>query len=897
MNQNDNILNLMKNTTQNSLSCYNKVIPETSLTLEQLIEKVSEIDKKITSNKSNLSDVGTDIRFSEKVAALNQPKNGNTQYIDFDAFRKDNPYIPRLMLNRQRVKKVKKKKNEKEEIKEKFRGLMSYYEFKNLSFNLTRNKNEKEMEMKGGEKSEQKNDQGRERRNLKNYDKSLDPFFFTNRYIEYIYNDKGEDKYEESGIIRYLFEKNPNKTKIDDLYISNPSSPCLQTCIKLVELEKQELEEENKEYIKNTTNEQENPILTIEDIKKLRAQAIIKKPDDQGPWRKTIEDASKLRGDIIKSSNKKGKTTAVKEEKKDKKLPIFGRTSDDVSFRIDVIGEITKKIRGNPQKNHPRGMVIKGPIAKWFRINQEKQFEKEKGHFDIRDITFSQSVNKKKKPKGDGCSCFGGGDDTIEEKRGPSGLKTNNFDEFKKNPTGDYGEKGNFDDDYQEEFEVSKIIENGKLNNKPATFSSHRIVEFKNKTFKHFFQQLQNYFNEFYSNIENSNYSILKFLSDTECTSLDIPFDINTSLITYIYWHPNLVSLSIKTSQIKNLAECIKSSNWECRLETLTISKGSSSSDLENSLDDIFSQPNSISIQNIHFIDVMFTEGVKKAMIRHIDTFYSIPENEKPHELYLKKDEDEINYFKIMRFCDYKNNTIPILNLSIKRSATMSESNKSSDEILDMKLVYSVFIYMLYKALENNRGTVPEVFNLLNLSEQTVKNEKYLVKIITTFKLIKELDISNTKVETSGKLIESSSFLSNIKLTNKVDEVYDDYSKEDSYLKYKREYDKLSIEDTPTDLSFDFSMGVYPILETIYLYNTELKEDIAKELYSLFKKLKFFRAFYYSSPAAQSLQDGNINLNMKAFERLLEEMHKDRKTYCENVFMITNEDQDNLNFN
>ena len=141
MNQNDNILNLMKNTTQNSLSCYNKVIPETSLTLEQLIEKVSEIDKKITSNKSNLSDVGTDIRFSEKVAALNQPKNGNTQYIDFDAFRKDNPYIPRLMLNRQRVKKVKKKKNEKEEIKEKFRGLMSYYEFKNLSFNLTRNKN------------------------------------------------------------------------------------------------------------------------------------------------------------------------------------------------------------------------------------------------------------------------------------------------------------------------------------------------------------------------------------------------------------------------------------------------------------------------------------------------------------------------------------------------------------------------------------------------------------------------------------------------------------------------------------------------------------------------------------------------------------------------------------
>ena len=907
MTTNENIFNLLKKETQNSLLFYNKVIPETNLTLEQLIDKASEIDKKITTNKTNMSEIGVDLRFSEKVSTMNEAKTGNTQYIDFDAYKKENPYIPKIHLFRQKEKK-KKNKDRDNSKKENYKWIMSNKQYSNLELSLIPQIIEKEYNFE--EPKEKKLEKEPERRHLKNYDKTLDPFFFTNRYIEYIYEDKGDKLYDETDIIRNLFEKNAKKNLVSDLYLSNQNSPCLQTCMKLTELEKQELEEENKEYLKNDQNTQEIPTLTNEDVKKLQEYLtmkgnvkycsielndegqpvkVFKTPESSETYKKKIEQPLNDRLDKEKAKLEKSKNKNNDDEKQ-KKVQTFGRTSEDISFKIEVQGEITKKIRGNPKKEHPRGMIIKGPIAKWYRLNEEKEFEKEKGHFDIRLIMFDEGSLEKEITKNNN-SLYVSKDDNNE-----SGIKTNNYDIINKNSFELQNRKSIVIDD-EEEFVVKKVIENGKLNDKPTTFSSRRIVEFKNKTFKHFFQQLQNYFKDFYNNIENATYSVLKFLSDTSCTSLDISYDINTNLINYIYWHPNLLSLSIKTSLLRDLANCIKSTNWECRLETLTITKGSSSSDLENNLSAIFSSQNSISIQNIHFIDIMYTDGIKEALKKHIDTFYGETVNDNLPKDSEDDDDENVNYLRKMRLCDYKNNTIPILNLSIKRSAIMGENNKSSDEIVDLKSVYHVFMYMLYHALKYNKGTVPEVFNLLDLSEQTVKNERYLVKIITKFKLIKELNISNTKIETSGKLIESSSFLRNIKLTPDLDNNIEQCPNEDLYLKYQKygqEGDSNQSDDSSNDLFFDFSLGVYPLLETIYLYNTELKEDVSKEIYALFKRLKFFRGVYYSSPVFNNTQDGNIGTNTKTIERLIEEMHKDKKTYCENVFMITNNEKEKI---
>ena len=181
-------------------------------------------------------------------------------------------------------------------------------------------------------------------------------------------------------------------------------------------------------------------------------------------------------------------------------------------------------------------------------------------------------------------------------------------------------------------------------------------------------------------------------------------------------------------------------------------------------------------------------------------------------------------------------------------------------------------MYMLVKALKYNYGTIPEVFNKLDLSESTVNDEIiYLTKIITKFKIIKELDISNTRFLNTKKVIDSSEFLGNIKLTKNYTEIFDQQKfyeetldnilDEVKTLRDPENKDKNYINpnnaNIDDDSSYDFSMGIFPILEKIYIYNTDIREDLSKEIYSLFKKLKFFRGIYYSDQASKINQENN----------------------------------------
>ena len=210
---------------------------------------------------------------------------------------------------------------------------------------------------------------------------------------------------------------------------------------------------------------------------------------------------------------------------------------------------------------------------------------------------------------------------------------------------------------------------------------------------------------------------------------------------------------------------------------------------------------------------------------------------------------------------------------------------------------------MLFHALKYNNNTVPEVFNMLDLSESVVTDDiGFLVKIITKFKIIKELNISNTKIIGNGKLIEHPGFLSKIKLTEKIDDIYDfeeskeqihNIEKEIENFKLNNNEKERNINNTEIifndeDLFYNFSLGIFPILEKIYLYNTDVKEDISKEIYSLFKRLKFFQGFYYSSQINNNQVGNNIN-NIILGERIVEEIQKDKKSYCENVFQLSND--------
>ena len=59
-----------------------------------------------------------------------------------------------------------------------------------------------------------------------------------------------------------------------------------------------------------------------------------------------------------------------------------------------------------------------------------------------------------------------------------------------------------------------------------------------------------------------------------------------------------------------------------------------------------------------------------------------------------------------------------------------------SEDTVNLKGIYYLLMYMLIKALKYNNGTLPEVFNKLDLSETIVTDDiGFLVKIITQFKL------------------------------------------------------------------------------------------------------------------------------------------------------------------
>ena len=50
-------------------------------------------------------------------------------------------------------------------------------------------------------------------------------------------------------------------------------------------------------------------------------------------------------------------------------------------------------------------------------------------------------------------------------------------------------------------------------------------------------------------------------------------------------------------------------------------------------------------------------------------------------------------------------------------------------------------------------------------------------------------------------------------------------------------------------------MGIFPILEKLYVYNTDIKENISRDIYVLFKKLKFFKGFYCSSSSNNNVME------------------------------------------
>ena len=223
-------------------------------------------------------------------------------------------------------------------------------------------------------------------------------------------------------------------------------------------------------------------------------------------------------------------------------------------------------------------------------------------------------------------------------------------------------------------------------------------------------------------------------------------------------------------------------------------------------------------------------------------------------------------------------------------------NSSRSEDAIDLRAIYYILMEMLIRAYKFNNHRIPEVFNKLDLSETIVTDDVgFLVKIITQFKIIKELDISNTKLLSYGRVINSDHFLKKIKLTNKftsimdIDEenlIMDKVQKDIDFFRNCTEQQKSQLSDFLEDeeMSYNYFMGIFPILEKMYVYNTDIKENVARDIYMLFKKLKFFNGFYCSS----SGNENNNYILLNTINKITDVIQNDSSNYCENIFLISN---------
>ena len=198
--------------------------------------------------------------------------------------------------------------------------------------------------------------------------------------------------------VKNLFDKNPNRDNKNELNFLNSNSPYLKAYNELLEKEKEEIENENKEMYQNEmlrgqefslSKAEQNNILTFVKNNKIYNE---KTPLD------LYFEINLMKRKINESDENSNKNENVHEESNDNKK----YTTDDISFEIDIQGEITKKIRNSSKKQHPRGMVLHGPIAKWYRLNEDHENTKLKGYFDIRKIEFKNEAKENIKVEEEG---------------------------------------------------------------------------------------------------------------------------------------------------------------------------------------------------------------------------------------------------------------------------------------------------------------------------------------------------------------------------------------------------------------------------------------------------------------------------------------------------------------
>ena len=1006
------LINLYKKDTNKALDVFGKIITrDKTVHVGDVMLKGEEIEKKITI-KNNNKVMKKDVQIKEQDEGEEDVNSGGGKYNSEDnnnnnvnvnnnvnnkckynkgdvniKVRKDNTYIPRIRINRIITNNEMKQKqqynsdvnsqcilsaciddydgqifspmqhncsesffnshssnNDNDSESNSDNEVSSYNSSSNIESNInSSNNNNKQVS------SNNRTEDVKVQHNNINYDKQLDKFFFVNRYIEYEYVDKEEKFYDDTDLLRNLFEKNIQRDINDEWFNKKQTSPFYNTFTKLMEVNELVNKYENnlkQNYIQNETftnnvntdndndNDESTPILSQNEINAIKdalheTQNIPNIEDTFNTFfmnkmkellPPNTSSSHNNEGDVNNNNNVNGKdmlhptnkkitnsnnnlinTTGLHKTLTRTKTKLnenatlkeinFNPKANEIAFNIELQGDIYQRSRLNITKSIKQKLILKGPSVSLYKHpgNNSSKFIKDLSYFDIRDIKSKEDELLLEAE--DHVTSFLGTDSDDNDNH----LNiVNNNEDSSDDSNNDSNSNNSSLLSNTNDFEVMKMIENNREITEPTTFHSDNIVQFNNKPFKYFFNQLSHYYKSLLTILnDNPSYNLLSFLSNPHISSLHLNM---TDIIKQPYhifemfqWHNNLQYLSIKSSLTHLLYQTMQNNEHTfTSLISLTLTRDNVISDYDIDLNELFKLKNSISIQHLHLIDVDCTSTICNACLTHIDTFYTFTNEEL---VLLSK--DKLN--------DIRQYSIPFLNLSFKQTPIRIIGNRYSDEILDMKNVYKIFIYMLARVLKYRKGTVPQMFNMLDISENLIKNEMYFIKIITKVKIVRKINISNTKIENFGNLIDYKGLLDNIKLNPDINSPLE-YEGDNLYTLYEKEFVNLNNDNSNNDnnnLWFDYSMGIFPILEEIYLYDTDIKEDISESIINLFERLKFFRGFYYSAefitkPHKHSYEMSNydkyyINENTRLINNIVQCI-KDRQSRYESfhIFEISN---------
>ena len=917
MIQSENLIKLIKNDTQTNLNFYKNLVQESKHDSKELIEAASQIRKAIDieSSKSKLQNQDNQ-KFSNYAYKVFQAQK-NLSNPDITGYHKEGKSSPRIQIFNQRY--IPRYDHYTKKTQQ-YDNVFSLYNIDNQEFNPIPNYLSTENTSNDKESTKKVEQRTKIKRNDIDYDNKIKPLFFMNRYVEYSYQDKGDNLYENGDLLRHLFEYKLLKDKNQEISIVKHDSIYLDTYKKLL----RQMKEEKKEIpIKPNTesSNREEGKLASDELKRINRYKAHK--TEIKPKTKTSESQSENDEEPKKSDFKSvflskietyenntlstfpgnNNNESLAELNNEKEVFSLGKNALDVAFNIEVEADIIKKNKKKSKKEMKRRIKIIGPIVNIYKppsSNKEIQILDNKESFDLRNINLENKDY----------------DDNIHTKINNYTINKKIGNEFTKKISA----KENILDlnainypeiYYKQKFVVNKVTKGEKEIRKPILFFSNKIESFQNKSIASLLTELQKYYKEFLFNIENASYKTLKFLSDPNCLSLELHPLESQRLLNNLYWHPKIQSISIPSSFVANLKLVMDAKNWECFLTSLTVVQdmGVSSPTFEESIYNLFSGINSIPIQNISFINVPYNKKIAKALFKHIELFYSIT-NDYLNNIFGNKinirgiysnnssekditSNEEFDAPKTKYFMNIQKTKLPIINLTWKKIPDSKLNKTNFEEAIDLRGIYYILMDMLIKSYKFNNNNLPEVFNKLDLSETIVTDDVgFLVKIITHFKIIKELDISNTKLYSSGKVINSDNFLKKIKLTddfmkvinNEEEETFmDETIKEIEFFKNctEEERNNLPINLKDEETSYNYFMGIFPLLEKIYVYNTDIKENISRDIYVLFKKLKFFKGFYCSSSS-------NNNILLNTINSLATIIKNDSSTFCENVFIVTN---------